>query len=217
MKPNGALSLGETLKEMRQTAHLNIAALSEKTKIQKKYLQRLEAEEFDRLPPAVYVRGFVKYWAEACSADVENALIQFDRVNTFFIQKQNQEKRLGMASSPSFIITSRHLFGVLGVALLVGLAVYFGYQYFFLAKQPHIEIMTPASMELVVQNKWLTIEGQTEDVMRLTVAGQEVYIEKDGRFEKTLALNEGINLIRIEGEGRNGQSIEVTRKVVRVE
>jgi curved DNA-binding protein CbpA len=50
---------GASLKKLRQMHGITLEELSERTKIRRAYLQYLEEEQFQFLPAAVYVKGFV--------------------------------------------------------------------------------------------------------------------------------------------------------------
>lgn len=200
---------------MRESVELSIADLSLETNIQKKHLEWLEEERFDLLPPPVYVRGFVARWAQACGADVEHLLLQFDRVQAFLLRDKHKD-RSWLPSNRSFILTGRMLtvFGV--AAVVLSGAFYVGAQYLHIGGAPMVNIDSPASLEVIVSDQWIVIQGSTENIKRLTVAGQEIDISPDGSFSKQVALQAGVNVVRIEGEGKNGESIEVMRKVVQV-
>src|SRR5487761_442091 len=109
MSTSGPLTLGETLKAMREQAGLSLDQLCEKTKIQKKYLDRLEREELHALPPAVYVRGFINRWAYACGCSAKEPLVYFERAHTLMDHLRKPAK-LGTPPRYSFVITSKHIF-----------------------------------------------------------------------------------------------------------
>jgi len=56
--------IGETLKEARERKGLTIAAVSQATKINPKVLSSLEAEEFDKMAGALYVKSFLRKYSE---------------------------------------------------------------------------------------------------------------------------------------------------------
>lgn len=58
------MGLGETLKTEREKQGFNLETIEEETKIRKLYLQAIENEQFDSLPPRVYSVGFVKRYAK---------------------------------------------------------------------------------------------------------------------------------------------------------
>ncbi|MGP1385507.1 MAG: helix-turn-helix domain-containing protein [Thainema sp.] len=57
------------LRETRETQGLSIEQLSTKTLIQRRLLYAIEAADIEQLPEMVYVRGFVKRYAEALGLD----------------------------------------------------------------------------------------------------------------------------------------------------
>ena len=216
MKKRNLFTFGEQLRALREQAELTIDELAEKTNIQKRYLEWLEDERFDLLPPSVYVRGFVLHWAEACDVDPYEIILQFDRVHALIL-KDKRRSFMQLKSSPRFVITGRMITLVVIVVSLVAGGVYVGNQYFHVGQRPYIEITSPASLEIIVNNQWITIEGSVSNVSYLVVAGQEVSVEADGSFSKLVALNTGINIVRIEGKSKGGEEIEVMRKVILVE
>lgn len=57
------------LRETREAQGLSIEQLSTKTLIQRRLLYAIEAADFEQLPEMVYVRGFIKRYAEALGLD----------------------------------------------------------------------------------------------------------------------------------------------------
>lgn len=63
--------IGATLKEERGRQGLDISAVEELTKIRAKYLRALENEDWEVLPGAAYVRGFLRTYAGTLGLDAE--------------------------------------------------------------------------------------------------------------------------------------------------
>ena len=212
-KHSNLLSLGEQLKSLREQAGLSIEDLANKTGIQKKHLEWLEGEQFDLLPPAVYVRGFVIRWAEACASEAQDVLLQFERMNALVLRARNKE-RAWRLPTPPFVITGRMLVLALLATFAVFGASYLGLRYASISGAPSIEIISPFNLEEVASSEWLVVEGNSRNLKSLVVSGREVAMEENGSFRANIALNEGVNTVRIEGEGRNGEKVEVLRKVI---
>ncbi len=68
-------TLGEILKQTRLDRKLTIKAASEATAIRAKYIEALEADEFDSLPSPVQARGFLRIYADYLGLDSGNLLI----------------------------------------------------------------------------------------------------------------------------------------------
>lgn len=72
-------TVGESLKNARKEAGLTIEDLQKLTKIQKKYLVAMEADDFDSLPGTYYVRAFIKQYAETVGMDSDLLLEAYDQ------------------------------------------------------------------------------------------------------------------------------------------
>ena len=66
--------LGDLLRKTRESKDLSLQQVEEATKIRHAYLQALEEEAFDRLPAAVYVKGFLKNYALFLGLDSSSTL-----------------------------------------------------------------------------------------------------------------------------------------------
>jgi len=66
--------LGELLRRAREAKGLSLAQVEEATKIRRSYLQALEDEDYDRLPPPVYAKGFLKNYARYLDLDLQKVL-----------------------------------------------------------------------------------------------------------------------------------------------
>lgn len=58
------MEIGNTLKAARESRGATLEAAEESTKIRRKYLEALEAENFAQLPGRVYIKGFIRNYAK---------------------------------------------------------------------------------------------------------------------------------------------------------
>ncbi len=68
---------GTLLKRIRESAGADLSRVAEITKIGKGYLRAIESNDFDALPAAVYVRGFVVEYAKALGLDSTQVATSF--------------------------------------------------------------------------------------------------------------------------------------------
>ena len=68
---------GSLLKTLRETAGLTLDDMVAKTKISKRYLRAIEADDYATLPAKVYTRGFVTLYAQALGLDAERVATSF--------------------------------------------------------------------------------------------------------------------------------------------
>ncbi len=71
-------TLGPHLERKRKESGLSLEELSEKTRIRKHYLQKIETGEFHKLPCLPYNRGFVRTYATYLGIDADTAVKQFN-------------------------------------------------------------------------------------------------------------------------------------------
>jgi cytoskeletal protein RodZ len=71
--------IGSTLREARMRARIDITEVEAATKIRAKYLRAIENEEWDLLPGAVYVKSFLKTYAEFLGIDSRLLLDEYKR------------------------------------------------------------------------------------------------------------------------------------------
>src|SRR5947199_1920053 len=82
--------IGQTLRESRMRAHIDISEIESETKIRAKYLRALENEEWDLLPGPTFVKSFLRIYAEALGLDakliVEEFKLRHERPSEFDLQ-----------------------------------------------------------------------------------------------------------------------------------
>lgn len=67
-------TLGQRLRKAREAKRISLAAVEEATRIRRQYLEALEADQYDALPGAVFLRGFVRNYALFLGLDPEEVL-----------------------------------------------------------------------------------------------------------------------------------------------
>jgi cytoskeletal protein RodZ len=72
--------IGETLRDARMRARIDVSEIEAKTKIRAKYLRALENEEWGLLPGPTYVKSFLRTYAQALGLDGK-ALVEEYRLN----------------------------------------------------------------------------------------------------------------------------------------
>ncbi|HET6614156.1 MAG TPA: helix-turn-helix domain-containing protein [Kofleriaceae bacterium] len=70
---------GAILQQVREAQGLDLREISERTKIGMTYLSAIETERFDKLPAAVYVRGFLVEYAKIIGIDVDRVVESYLR------------------------------------------------------------------------------------------------------------------------------------------
>ena len=119
-------SFGETLKRERELRQISLREISEATKINLRYLDALERNDFRHLPGGVFNKGFVRAYAQFIGIDPEAM------ATAYLDEEQRQQARAqrasGIGPTTTVVPDSVHNYGtrvwvVVLVALLLALVI----------------------------------------------------------------------------------------------
>ena len=71
--------IGQTLRETRMRARIDITEVEARTKIRAKYLRAIENEEWDLLPGPVYIKSFLRTYGDYLGLDSRSLVDEFKR------------------------------------------------------------------------------------------------------------------------------------------
>src|SRR5262245_16303831 len=74
---------GSTFKARREAKGLSLEQISTETRINTRFLQAIENDDFQVLPGGIFSRGFVRAYAEVLGMDPEKAVADFERVSNY--------------------------------------------------------------------------------------------------------------------------------------
>ena len=94
-----SLGIGEALRREREHQGISLEDIARKTRIQKRFLDAIETEDFDNLPGLVFTRNFVRQYAKALQLDAEPLLSGLPRLDEATIQFPFPPARLRKRSS----------------------------------------------------------------------------------------------------------------------
>lgn len=123
--PKAQLNVGATLREAREGQGMSVYDIAERIKFAPKQVEALEVNDFERLPKATFLRGFVRSYARVLQLD-EAALIA--ALPSEPAPQNIARQQIVDVSFPSLLAARRinvmWLAGALGVALVLGLFVW---------------------------------------------------------------------------------------------
>ncbi len=71
--------IGKELKEVREEKGISLEEIAEKTKIQPRFLRAIESGNWEDLPEEVYLRGFLKTYADALGLEGQEFVESYNR------------------------------------------------------------------------------------------------------------------------------------------
>jgi adenosine/AMP kinase len=102
-------------------------------------------------------------------------------------------------------------YGFLALCCLLFVA-YTIFQARFILAGPQITF--DAAMASVQTERIVTLEGNTANIVKLTLNGREIYTDKGGHFKEALVLENGYTIATLEAHDRYGRSRDVTKTFV---
>ncbi|HIP49832.1 MAG TPA: hypothetical protein EYG99_00075 [Candidatus Pacebacteria bacterium] len=194
-----SLTLGEKLRALRKDRHLRVLDLSRSINVKVAYIEALESGQYDNLPMRVYVKGFVRSYAQFFGVP-ENVLLDlFDREYAVYqniYHKDVEEEVNKLPKVPRLVFTPRIIVAIVCffALLTVGLYLYFSIDNFI--SSPWIVIDTPAHSGIIEDDK-VIIRGKTRSDSRVFINEQQIFVDNDGTFENEINLTQGVNVISV--------------------
>lgn len=74
---SGQVYDGSKLREIRENKNIDLDQIAVSTKIQKVYLKSIEEENFNMLPPPVFIVGYLKNYSRFLNIDPEKVVQDF--------------------------------------------------------------------------------------------------------------------------------------------
>ncbi len=208
-------SFSAKLKNAREEAGLTKEKVAQLLNLPIKYLERLEAGEIEKLPADVYSKGFLRKYAKLLEIDAETLVAEYEKESRIANHLKSQAHQpLSILRLRRFVITPKTLSWSLGLIILFLVAGYFFYQLHFLLSPPSLRVLEPASADFITNSAFVLFKGQTEPGVKLTINGQQSYIDKDGNFEQAINLIQGLNIIKVEATNRFGKSSFETKRIM---
>lgn len=199
-------TVGEILSAAREKKKLTLEQVEKATRIRAKFLLALEKNEFNKLPPGTFTRGFIKNYAAFLNLPVEETLAFYRRQENFD-KTPPPPKSLKPNHFPSLTFST--------LAVIVLIALFFGYliySYFKFAGSPTLLINSPAN-NVVLKEERIEIVGKTDPEAGLTINNQPVAVNENGSFNITVPLQPGLNTLTVVATNKFKRQTTVIRNL----
>ena len=205
------IRVGQKLREQRVTKGLTVEEVSKATKIRASYLLAIEKGEYQKLPASTYIQGFVRNYAKYLNLKEEEVLAifrrEFDEEKTFkilpegLVKEDFPIKRIRLADTAKIII--------LLAIILLG---YILFQYRFAIISPPLEISTPSDGAIVL-SRTIAVSGKTDPNATVFVNNDNVSLDSDGNFKKSINVFPGKTTIKVLAINRFGKETIMERHI----
>jgi len=202
-------TLGEQLKNIRSAGRITLFEVSRETKIPVKYLEMIEEGKYESLPPDVYVKGFLRGYAEFLGADPKKMINLYQRERDIKSNLNGDDKKIApirMSNPVRFVITPRIVIASVVALVVLGGVFYIYRQIGRFAAVPRLIVTEPSDGENVEGNS-VEIAGFTDKDAKLTINDQPIVVNDKGEFKENVLLQKGINAITISSTNRFEKSV----------
>ena len=209
------VTAGEILKNKREALGKSIATVSSDTKIQKRFVEYIENDEYDKFDSDVFASGFIKIYSQYLGLDVDKLLALYRRSNLKENTKNSQKvEKIVKRRNLNIHITPQTLAIIILSIFFVCVIGYVGYQIYKFQKPPELTILQPEDEYKTKEDKVL-VKGNTDSSSTVIVNGDQIDVDSLGYFEKEIKLNAGVNTITVISKKNSSNNLE-TSKVIKV-
>jgi|SRR3989344_992569 len=202
-------TFGEALAEAISARGLSIGKIAELSGVPERFVEALRTGNYNRLPPAPYIKGYLNKISAVIGSDQEELWVLYkidnpvrtsgrdDRlpVNRFYLKKVNKRKI------------------ALGIVTLAVLS-FVVWRFDSIVGQPSIDIRNPSAATLVVNTDTIRVDGFIKSSDKLSINNEDVGVGGDGHFEKEVRLDPGMNTIDFRVKRFLGREADVIKKII---
>ncbi len=186
-----------------------IGKLAELSRVPERYLELLLREEYDRLPSAPYLHGYLLRLARVLNLDSELLWEIFKkeyRLKTSGLEDRLPVNRFAIdtLSNTKILVTG----GLIILALL-----YLAFRWNTLFGKPSLVILDPAASVISAASNVYTIRGSTGRNVKITINNDLIETDNRGSFSKDVFLESGDNTFTITAKKLLGRATTVTRQI----
>ncbi|NCN07674.1 hypothetical protein GW933_03190 [Candidatus Falkowbacteria bacterium] len=197
-----SVKLGEVLSESRDSRYINLDEAAKDVGIPFKYLDALEHNNFKDLPDEKYLKDALKKYADYLKLDFSYVWRLFkENQNISYSNKFKKVEHRYLTSWPNLIRRVVIFAFILSILFFLILKV----EQIF--SPPELNIIYPQD-GLIVEDRQVTLTGQSESEVELIVNNKEIFVDSAGGFETIIDLQKGLNLIKISAKKRYSRTIE---------
>ncbi len=212
---NFADKVGEILRTAREKKRQSLSQVAAAIHVREDNLHRLEEGYYQDLPADVYVRGFLRSYAEYLGLNDSRILRLYDKEKR--IQEHIEDKKISPADRPqkisSPLLLPRLVQITVIVAIVAGAVLYLVWQFRNFSRNPSLAITEPAN-DITVSEDRVTFSGTADRDGVLMINGQEVFVNEEGLFQEQIYLQSGINTITVVIRDRQGKESALTRQIL---
>jgi hypothetical protein len=206
-------TVGQILKAERKNQQKTINQIHKITKIPENTLKCLEEDNFSSLPPAPFIKGFIRSYALALNLDYQKLMAIFRRGWQADQKEEIIPAGLAKPLNKNTFTWNPTKTLVLGTVIIILMfLLYLSWQIIGFISKPNLKVFEPQN-EQVFNGERIIIDGNVNQGSTVYINEKLIETDNMGDFTYELKLLPGDNIIEIKAINRRGKETIITRKV----
>lgn len=209
-------TLGDILKKAREARGVDIRYVEEAIRIRAKYLEAIECGDYKKLPPDVYIKGFLKNYAAFLGIETERVMRLYAKEKGLEenLHKAVEKKRVGKADfiTPRIIVTPKTLVVSAIAAVVLSIILYIGWQVNILTSPPKLTVFSPVDNSSIEADT-VYVEGKADPGADILINDVLIGGGPDGEFREKVSLQNGTNTIVVVARNRMNKETREVRNI----
>lgn len=201
--------VSELLRTERDRQGYTIDDIQKAIKVKVDFLKAIEEGRFHTLPSESYALGFVKSYASFLGLHLPTVTAYFRR------EYKSEEEMLPKFRGEEQNFKKNPLFNskvIIIVSVFVVILSYIGFQYSSFFFGPQLTLKEPMQGAVLAKNI-VSVAGTSDPYATVTIDGEEVFVDIDGSFKKTLYVFSGSKKIIVIAKNRFGKESREERTI----
>jgi len=203
-------TLGERLREIREKFGVSIEEISKATKINKKYLEYIENDNYDKLPPNVYVKGFLRSYSNFLGIEAEDVLRIYKKergIQVNIKKPKVQDLKKKKIKIPTVVLPFKVIASIVTGLFFISIAWYFYIETGKFSEAPRLLVSNPINNTIIKENS-IEVAGVTDIGNKVSINGQSIFVNEKGEFKERVSLKKGINILTVKAVNKFNKEIE---------
>lgn len=203
------------MRRLREERRISLKEVSRATMIQVRYLEALEGGFYNALPADVYVKGFLRSYADFLGVN-ENIFIKLYNKEIEIQKNLEQSKhqqpnwkkeKKEIINISSFVFTPKVFLIGLASVVVFGILGYLYKEIGAFSSEARLVVLSPADNLLTEENS-VIVEGVTDRDAMIYINGKSVIVDDNGRFKEDLPIQSGPNTINVKAVNKFNKESE---------
>lgn len=195
--------------ERMKEKDISVEKLSQVSGVSDRYIKLLLEGNTEKLPPAPYIRGYIKKIAEALKLDSEALWKEFQKRH----ETIRQSGVLDKLPPNRFEKKSRGRKVFIALLILIPLTL-LGFARLSYTKKPTLILENLKNEVTIVSKEKFTIQGTIDSSYTLRINSEQVLIDEEGAFTQELILTPGFNTITFKASRLLTQEYRVVKQIL---